>query len=240
MCIRDRCSGSFTLLRSDEAALWAKPQGRTTKASLRGPIIWSRRDSDAATVEVPELGAYDLAIAWGESAGFDGKAATVCATPFSLAWAGMDDAGAKAAVEITEGVDIRSTGQVIFHIDLFSSDERPLSPIIAATHGLHPDASLLVKMCIRDRPDLVLPKYRAIVFVEGCFWHGHSCQKGRVPGTNPDFWQAKVAANQARDKRNQRVLRRDGWRVFRVWECQLAKGKTRDVTLARLVSRIST
>ncbi len=141
----DKCSGSFTLLRSDEAALWAKPQGRTTKASLRGPIIWSRRDSDAATVEVPELGAYDLAIAWGESAGFDGKAATVCATPFSLAWAGMDDAGAKAAVEITEGVDIRSTGQVIFHIDLFSSDERPLSPIIAATHGLHPDASLLVK-----------------------------------------------------------------------------------------------
>lgn len=89
------------------------------------------------------------------------------------------------------------------------------------------------------RPDLVLPKYRAVVFVEGCFWHGHSCQKGRVPGTNPDFWQAKVAANQARDKRNQRALRRDGWRVIRVWECQLAKSKTRDATLARLVSRIT-
>jgi len=89
------------------------------------------------------------------------------------------------------------------------------------------------------RPDLVLPKYRAVVFVEGCFWHGHSCQKGRVPGTNSDFWQAKVAANQARDKRNQRALRRDGWRVIRVWECQLAKSKTRDATLARLVSRIS-
>lgn len=141
----DRCSGSFTLLRSDEVALWAKPQGRTTKASLRGPIIWSRRDSDAASVEVPELGGYDLAVAWGESAGFDGDAATVRAAPFSLAWAGMEDAGAKAAVEITEGVDIRSTGQVIFHIDLFSSDERPLSPIIAAAHGLHPDASFLVE-----------------------------------------------------------------------------------------------
>ncbi|MDR0184260.1 FtsK/SpoIIIE domain-containing protein [Lysobacter arvi] len=141
----DRCSGSFTLLRSDEAALWAKPQGRSTKASLRGPIIWSRRDSDAASVEVPELGAYDLAVAWGESAGFDGKTATVRATPFSLAWAGMEDAGAKATVEITEGVDIRSTSQVIFHIDLFSSNERPLSPIIAAAHGLHPDASFLAE-----------------------------------------------------------------------------------------------
>ncbi|MDR0184264.1 very short patch repair endonuclease [Lysobacter arvi] len=89
------------------------------------------------------------------------------------------------------------------------------------------------------RPDLVLPKYRTVVFVEGCFWHGHSCQKGRVPGTNPDFWQAKVACNQARDKRNQRALRRDGWRVIRVWECQLAKSKTRAAALARLVSRIS-
>lgn len=88
------------------------------------------------------------------------------------------------------------------------------------------------------RPDLVLPKYKAVVFVEGCFWHGHSCQKGRVPGTNPDFWKAKIDANQVRDKRNQSALRRNGWRVIRVWECQLVKNKARDVTLARLVSRI--
>ena len=88
------------------------------------------------------------------------------------------------------------------------------------------------------RPDLVFPKYGTVIFVEGCFWHGHTCQKGRVPGTNPTFWQAKVATNQARDKRNQRLLRRHGWRVIRVWECQLAKKKTRTATLARLVSRI--
>ena len=141
----DRCSASFTLLRPDEAALWAKPQGRATKASFRGPVIWSRSNSDAPSVEVPELGAYDLAIAWGGSVGFDGKAATVRSIPFSLAWAGMEDAGAKAAVEITEGADIGSAGQIIFHIDFFSSDERPLSPIIAAAHGLHPDASFLVE-----------------------------------------------------------------------------------------------
>lgn len=139
----DRCSASFTLLNSDEVALWAKPQGRTTKASMRGPVIWSRRNSDAASLEVPELGAYDLAIAWGGSAGFDGRAAKVRATSFSLAWTGLEDAGAKAAVEITEGVDIGSISQVIFHIDLFSTEERPLSPIIAAAHGLHPDVSFL-------------------------------------------------------------------------------------------------
>lgn len=120
-----------------------------------------------------------------------------------------------------------------------SQDTKPEMLVRRFLHG----RGFRFRLHARDlpgRPDLVLPKYRAVVFVEGCFWHGHSCQKGRVPGTNPDFWQAKVAANQARDKRNQRALRRDGWRVIRVWECQLAKSKTRDATLALLVSRIST
>lgn len=88
------------------------------------------------------------------------------------------------------------------------------------------------------RPDIVLPKYRTVVFVEGCFWHGHSCQKGRIPGTNPDFWHAKIATNQARDRRNHRLLKEKGWRVLRIWECQLAKNRTRNVALRRLVSRI--
>lgn len=88
------------------------------------------------------------------------------------------------------------------------------------------------------KPDLVLPKYKAVVFVDGCFWHGHSCQKGRVPDTNPVFWQTKVAANQARDKRNERALRHDGWRVFRVWECQLTSSKTRNTALERLAAQI--
>jgi DNA mismatch endonuclease (patch repair protein) len=118
-----------------------------------------------------------------------------------------------------------------------SQDTKPEMLVRRFLHG----KGLRFRLHARDlpgSPDLVLPKYRAVVFVEGCFWHGHSCQKGRVPGTNPDFWQAKVAANQARDKRNQRALRRDGWQVIRVWECQLSKSKTRDATLARLVSRI--
>lgn len=89
------------------------------------------------------------------------------------------------------------------------------------------------------RPDLVLPKYGVVVLVEGCFWHGHSCQRGRVPATNPAFWEAKVASNQARDKRNRRTLTKLGWRVIRVWECQLANKKARAATFARLASRIT-
>lgn len=98
------------------------------------------------------------------------------------------------------------------------------------------------RLHVRDlpgRPDLVLPKYGAVVFVEGCFWHGHSCQKGRIPRTNPTFWEDKVATNRARDRRNQRALTRLGWRVIRVWECQLATKKARTATLARLASRIA-
>jgi DNA mismatch endonuclease (patch repair protein) len=89
-----------------------------------------------------------------------------------------------------------------------------------------------------DRPDLVLPKYRAVVFFDGCFWHGHACQKGRMPATNPAVWEAKISTNQARDRRTRRALSKDEWRVIRVWECQLAAKKTTDKVLARLEVRI--
>lgn len=119
-----------------------------------------------------------------------------------------------------------------------SQDTKPELIVRRHLHAL----GFRYRLHVRDlpgKPDLVLPKYRAVVFVEGCFWHGHSCQKGRVPGTNPTFWQSKVEANQARDRRNQRLLRRDGWRIFRVWECQLAKKKNRAATLSRLARAIT-
>ena len=118
-----------------------------------------------------------------------------------------------------------------------SRDTKPEMLVRRFLHG----KGFRFRLHVRDlpgRPDLVLPKYGAVVFVEGCFWHGHSCQKGRIPDTNPVFWQSKVSVNQARDKRNHRLLRREGWRVIRIWECQLAKNGTRNVALARLVSRI--
>jgi DNA mismatch endonuclease (patch repair protein) len=73
------------------------------------------------------------------------------------------------------------------------------------------------------RPDIVLPKLRAVVQVKGCFWHGHHCLRGRVPGTNRSYWLVKLAGNQARDKRNERRLRALGWSVRTVWECRVRR-----------------
>ena len=70
-------------------------------------------------------------------------------------------------------------------------------------------------------PDLVLPRLRKVIFVHGCFWHLHSCRKGRTaPQTRVEFWRAKRESNSARDKTVIASLRRSGWRVLVVWECQ--------------------
>ena len=74
------------------------------------------------------------------------------------------------------------------------------------------------------KPDLVLPKYRTIIFVHGCFWHGHDCIKGKRPATNKAFWQEKLDSNAERDRRNEAVLSKTGWRVFVIWECELDEG----------------
>ena len=77
---------------------------------------------------------------------------------------------------------------------------------------------------VHGRPDLVLPKYRAVVFVHGCFWHRHTgCRYTTTPSTRPDFWQAKFEANVARDNAVRSKLLDDGWRVATVWECALRK-----------------
>jgi DNA mismatch endonuclease, patch repair protein len=71
------------------------------------------------------------------------------------------------------------------------------------------------------KPDLVFPSRRKMVFVHGCFWHGHECKRGaRIPKANRDYWQAKIARNRARDTKNQESLYNMGWRVLVVWECE--------------------
>jgi len=71
------------------------------------------------------------------------------------------------------------------------------------------------------RPDIVLPKYRTVVFVHGCFWHGHDCRLYRLPKTRPEFWADKIGKNRARDQRVTSELEAIGWRVLTVWECSL-------------------
>ena len=76
------------------------------------------------------------------------------------------------------------------------------------------------------KPDIVLPKYQAVIFVHGCFWHGHGCQLFRLPQSNTDFWSKKIAANQSNDRLTKDQLIEKGWRVMTIWECA-TKGKGR-------------
>lgn len=76
------------------------------------------------------------------------------------------------------------------------------------------------------KPDLVLPKYRAVIFVNGCFWHGHDCHLFRWPGTRRGFWRGKIGGNVKRDRRDRRALTKSEWRSLVIWECAL-KGRTR-------------
>lgn len=83
-------------------------------------------------------------------------------------------------------------------------------------------------------PDIVLPKYKTVVFVNGCFWHGHpGCIHNRLPQTNSGFWEAKITRNRQRDEQTEIELNRLGWRVLRIWECEL---KPKDKALTTLLT----
>lgn len=71
------------------------------------------------------------------------------------------------------------------------------------------------------KPDIVLPRHKAVVLVHGCFWHGHRCRKGRLPKTNVKFWLDKQDRNKNNDRTNKKLLRRVGWRSIIVWQCQI-------------------
>jgi DNA mismatch endonuclease (patch repair protein) len=71
------------------------------------------------------------------------------------------------------------------------------------------------------KPDIVLPRWKTVVLVHGCFWHGHRCKGSRVPSSNVDYWVRKIAGNKARDATNIATLESLGWRVYVLWECEL-------------------
>lgn len=78
---------------------------------------------------------------------------------------------------------------------------------------------------IPGNPDLVLPRYRAAIFVHGCFWHGHGCPNFFWPKTRKEFWHTKIEANRARDVAVKKAILDAGWRHLTVWECSIPKGK---------------
>jgi DNA mismatch endonuclease (patch repair protein) len=87
------------------------------------------------------------------------------------------------------------------------------------------------------KPDIVLPGRKTVVFVHGCFWHGHTCKRGaRVPKANRDYWVAKIARNRARDRKHRTALKRAGWNVITVWECEIGREARLAARLLRALS----
>lgn len=86
-------------------------------------------------------------------------------------------------------------------------------------------------------PDIVLPKYQTVIFVNGCFWHKHDCPRFVWPSSNQDYWRPKILRNVERDQLRRQELEALGWKVIVVWECELKK-KVRDTRLAELEAEI--
>jgi len=127
---------------------------------------------------------------------------------------------------------------VIFMADTHTEEQR--SANMRAVRGKDTAPELLIRSTLhrlgyrfrlhrRDlpgTPDIVLPARKSVLFVHGCFWHGHECPRGSLPSSHVDFWQSKIAKNQERDDRAQKQLRKEGWKVLTVWECE-TKNKSR-------------
>jgi DNA mismatch endonuclease (patch repair protein) len=99
-------------------------------------------------------------------------------------------------------------------------------PELAVRKGLHALGFryVLHSSSFPGRPDMVLPKYRAVIWVHGCYWHGHGCGAAKLPSSNRSYWHPKIERTQARDRRNAEAVEAAGWRSLTVWECAL-RGK---------------
>lgn len=105
---------------------------------------------------------------------------------------------------------------------------RDTRPELFIRRGLHA-RGFRFRLQVRElpgRPDLVFPRRSAVLFVHGCFWHGHSCHLFRMPATRQDFWASKIATNKARDARSYEALAARGWRTLTLWECAI-RGRSR-------------
>tara|TARA_Y100000588_G_C13562610_1_gene631075 strand:+ start:134 stop:526 length:393 start_codon:yes stop_codon:yes gene_type:complete len=88
------------------------------------------------------------------------------------------------------------------------------------------------------KPDIVLPKYKTVIFIHGCFWHGHSCKAGKLPATNVEFWRKKILNNKKRDERNVSELKEKGWNVIIIWQCELKNRYLREKCLKELLRKV--
>ena len=131
--------------------------------------------------------------------------------------------------------------------DIFSTGKR--SSIMANIHGCNTKPEVLVRKFLFSngfryrinvkklpgKPDIVLTKYRTVIFVNGCFWHGHMCTRGHLPSSNMVFWKEKISRNKLRDDKNQDLLIKLGWKVVIIWQCEISNVEKRKVRLENLL-----
>jgi DNA mismatch endonuclease, patch repair protein len=103
-----------------------------------------------------------------------------------------------------------------------SKDMRPELAVRQLVHSLG-YRYRLHRRTLPGTPDLVFPVRRKIIFVHGCFWHGHICKLGHVPRSNLNYWGPKLERNRARDEKSLKGLRADGWEVLVIWECETTR-----------------
>jgi DNA mismatch endonuclease (patch repair protein) len=135
--------------------------------------------------------------------------------------------------------------------DIFSKEKR--SKLMSKVTGKETKPEIMVRKYLFSKgfrfrknvktlpgsPDIVLPKYKTVIFVHGCFWHGHDCRKGRLPETNHGFWVDKITKNTERDNRKISELTNLGWKVLVVWDCELVNKTLAEETLGKLVCNIT-
>lgn len=133
-------------------------------------------------------------------------------------------------------------------VDNISQEERSITMAKVHSKNTKPEKllrSLLFKQGFRFRicqknlpgkPDIVLKKYKTVIFVHGCFWHGHeNCRNARIPKSNVEFWKNKISRNKERFEEVRALLTKLGWNIVVVWECELTKNQ-QDKTLQRVKS----
>ena len=92
---------------------------------------------------------------------------------------------------------------------------------------------------LTGKPDIVLSKYLTIVFVHGCFWHGHNCKRATIPTLHIKFWKSKIQNNIDRDKKVKGELKKAGWRVLTIWGCELKNKKQFENTMEKLTHKLN-
>lgn len=138
-------------------------------------------------------------------------------------------------------------------VDIYSPEKR--SELMSKISGSDTKPEIIVRKYLHSigfrfkkndkqlpgKPDIVLPKYNTVIFVHGCFWHGHKdCKASKLPETNKKFWENKISNTIIRDKKNFQVLLSLRWNVIIIWECELESKSVRKERLNLLTSQIST